>query len=213
MNEQKLQELKSLYESKLGDSIKNNYVPFFVRMTDCYDGKNGVLFVGKAENMDSKDNTTIEDAFRNAHKWINPDKAIQKPTGKAVRSAYNRVVYQITKFLNKEKNINHFARTNLYKLSTTKSYAFGSEFETAYIDVFKKEIELLQPKYVIFLTSGLEKDFLKMGKNQVVNETDFLSKKIKSIEIEGFNSVFISAFHPQGKPEKELTEKIISLIK
>lgn len=137
----------------------------------------------------------------------------EKPTGKVAKSAYSRVIYQLSKYLKKEKGINSFARTNLYKLSTTKSYAFGSEFEVAYLDIFKKEIEILQPKYVIFLTSGLEKPFLKMGKNQVINETDFLSKKIKSIKIEGFDSIFISALHPQGKPEKKLTEKIISLIK
>jgi len=215
MVEINLDELKSLYEEKLKDKVKANYTPFCVKISENFDGKNGVLFVGKAENMEGKDNKTIDyafsKAFNKAGKGMNS--VTEKPTGKAARSAYSRVMCRLAKYLKKEKGINSFARTNLYKLSTTKSYAFGSEFETVYLDIFKKEIEILQPKYVIFLTSGLEKPFLKIGKNQVVNEADFLSKKIKSIKIEGFDSIFISTLHPQGKPEKELTEKITSLIK
>jgi hypothetical protein len=221
MNNQKLIELKSLYENKLKDKVKCNYTPFFVRMSDSYDGKNGVLFVGKAENMEDSDNTTIEDAFCKAQKGMNKDKIVEKPKGKAARSAYNRVVQLLAKYLKEEKGINHFARTNLFKLSSTKDYKFGSEFDKAYLNIFKKEIELLQPKYVIMLTSGLENPFLdKLGKKQSFKKAEFQytnkgnkqSKNIKSIKFDGLETTFITAFHPQGKPEKELVRIIKSLI-
>ncbi|MDR0604453.1 MAG: hypothetical protein LBG80_09155 [Bacteroidales bacterium] len=213
MNNQKLSELKSLYENELQDKVKNGYTPFVIRMTDSYDGKNGVLFVGKAENMKDKDNTTIDAAFHQAQKGIDKERFVKKPVGKAAGSAYNRVVYQLTKDLNDTKNINSFARTNLYKLSTTKSDIFGSNYEEIFVDIFKKEIELLQPKYVIMLTSGLEKPFLKkIGKKHTLDKADFQSKSIKYIQFDGLESVFITAVHPQGKPEKELVKTIISLI-
>ncbi|KAA6315809.1 hypothetical protein EZS27_033786 [termite gut metagenome] len=222
MNEQKLCELKSLYDNELKGNIKNNYVPFFVRMTNSYDGKNGVLFVGKAENMENKDNVTIDEAFCKAQKWIDAEKFIKKPTGKAARSAYNRVVYQITRFL-KNKNINHFARTNLYKLANTKTHMFGSKYEEANFHIFEKEIELLQPKFVIMLTSGLEEPFMeKLGekhkkhtleeKFKYKNKGKEHIKKIKCVKFDGLESIFITALHPQGKPEEKLVESITDLI-
>jgi hypothetical protein len=236
---EELCKLKSLYDNELKDYIKTNYVPFFVRMTKDYDGKDGVLFVGKAENMEDKDNVIIDkafskamedkdviigEAFSKAHEWINPDTFTKKPTEKAARSAYNRVVYKITSFLKTNKNINHFARTNLYKLAHTKDYKFGSNYEKANFDIFKKEIELLNPKFVIMLTSGLEKPFLEelveKHNKHILRKVDFQyqnkgnkqTKEIECVKFDGLESIFITAFHPQGKPEKELVRIIKELI-
>ena len=224
MGEIDLKDLKSLYDEKLKDKVKANYTPFCVKISENFDGKNGVLFVGKAENMKEKDNVTIDDAFAKAFRkiekgWMNS--LYKKPTGNAANSAYNRVIYRLAKFLKNEKGINSFARTNLYKLSSTKSYLFSSEFESAYLDIFKKELEILQPKFVIMLTGGLEENFLShLGKNQKIKSVPFSyknkgnvqNKKIYYIKIEGFDSIFIRAFHPQGKPEKELIESIKMLV-
>jgi hypothetical protein len=224
MNNQILKELKPVYEKELQNKVKKDYTPFFVRMTDAYEGKNGVLFVGKAENMEDQQGLTIEDAFCKAQKGIiNKERWLEKPTGKASRSSYNRVVQKLAKYLKQEKGINHFARTNLYKLSTTKSDIFGSEFDKGFVDIFKNEIELLQPKYVILLTGGLEDVFLqKMGNVKFESKLPFSYKNkgkiqnkqccCKIIEIKGIDSIFITAFHPQGKPEKELVKTIKSLI-
>lgn len=223
MNNQYLIELKSLYEKKLNGKVEGDYCPFFVRMSDEYDGKNGVLFVGKAENMsrEGDKNISIEAAFDKAQKKvINKDTFIKKFTGIAGKSAYNRVVQQLAKELNM-KGVNNFARTNLYKLAVTKDYKFGSDFDKAFPCIFKKEIELLQPKYVILLTGGLEKVFLShLGEVKVdksipfsyTNKGNVQDKKIRCKKVEGIDSVFITAFHPQGKPEKELVKAILSLI-
>lgn len=224
MREIDLKDLKLLYEEKLKDKAKANCTPFCVRISENFDGKDGVLFVGKAENMKDKDNVTIDDAFAKAFRkiekgWMNS--LYKKPTGNAANSAYNRVIYRLAKFLKDEKGINSFARTNLYKLSSTKSYLFESKFESAYLDIFKKELEILQPKFVIMLTGGLEENFLShLGKNQKIksvpfsykNKGNMQNKKIYCIKIEGFDSIFIRAFHPQGKPEKELIESIKMLV-
>ena len=223
MREIDLKDLKLLYEEKLKDKVKANCTPFCVRISENFDGKDGVLFVGKAENMKDKDNVTIDDAFAKAFRkiekgWMNS--LYKKPTGNAANSAYSRVIHQLAVYLN-GKGVNSFARTNLYKLSSTKSYLFSSEFESAYLDIFKKEIEILHPKFVIMLTGGLEENFLShLGKNQKIksvpfsykNKGNMQNKKIYYIKIEGFDSIFIRAFHPQGKPEKELIESIKMLV-
>ncbi|MDR2652882.1 MAG: hypothetical protein LBC68_11330 [Prevotellaceae bacterium] len=111
MNNENLKELKSLYEEKLNDKVKSNYTPFCMKISESYDGKSGVLFVGKAENMEEKEDKTIDDAFgkvfNKAGKGMN--NITEKPTGKAARSAYSRVLYQLAKYLKKEKGINSFA--------------------------------------------------------------------------------------------------------
>lgn len=221
MREIDLKDLKSFYDEKLKDKVKANYTPFCVKISENFDGKNGVLFVGKAENMKSKDNFTIDNAFDKAFSKTGKgmNSVCEKP-GKEVKSAYSRVIHQLAVFF-KGKGVNSFARTNLYKLSSTKSYLFSSEFESAYLDIFKKEIEILHPKFVIMLTGGLEKKFLShLGENKKIksvpfsykNKGNMQNKKIYYIKIEGFDSIFIRAFHPQGKPEKELIESIKMLV-
>lgn len=219
MREIDLKDLKSFYDEKLKDKVKANYTPFCVKISENFDGKNGVLFVGKAENMKRKDNFTIDNAFDKAFSKTGMNSVCEKP-GKEVKSAYSRVIHQLAVYLN-GKGVNSFARTNLYKLSSTKSYLFESKFESAYLDIFKKEIEILHPKFVIMLTGGLEENFLShLGENKKIksvpfsykNKGNMQNKKIYYIKIEGFDSIFIRAFHPQGKPEKELVKSIKNLI-
>lgn len=222
MSEINLDKLKELYKP-LTNEVKPTYTPFAVKISNGYVGKTGVLFVGKAENMENRDNKTIDYAFRKSFsKETGMNTILIPPTGKAAKSSFSRVLHLLATELKKSKGINSFARTNLYKLSNTKTYAFNSEFNVTYLDIFKEEITILQPKYVIMLTSGMEKDFLNYlgAKKDEKGEIDFLykykgndqEKKISRWKIKDVESIFITAFHPQGKPETELVEAIMSLI-
>ena len=159
MSEINLDKLKELYKP-LTNEVKPTYTPFAVKISNGYVGKTGVLFVGKAENMENRDNKTIDDAFSKSFSKENSgmNTILTPPTGKAAKSSFSRVLHLLATEL-KDKGINSFARTNLYKLSKTKTYAFNSEFNVTYLDIFKEEITILQPKYVIMLTSGMEKDY------------------------------------------------------
>lgn len=221
MSEINLDKLKELYKP-LTNEVKPTYTPFAVKISNGYVGKTGVLFVGKAENMENRDNKTIDYAFRKSFsKETGMNTILTPPTGKAAKSSFSRVLHLLATEL-KDKGINSFARTNLYKLSTTKTYAFNSEFNVTYLDIFKEEIAILQPKYVIMLTSGMEKDFLKYlgAKKDEKGKIDFLykykgndqKKEICRWKIKDVESIFITAFHPQGKPETELVKAIMSLI-
>ncbi|MCL2028291.1 MAG: hypothetical protein FWG79_07375 [Bacteroidales bacterium] len=218
----KLSEIKRIYEENLAEKIQSNYVPFVARYGENYDGDKGLLFVGKAENMADREkknvNQKIDDAFGKIHgDYIETmSKKVTYP-----RSSFVRTLHRIAKQVEDKPGISHFARTNLYKLATTKTHLFSSEFEAAYVDIFRKEIELLQPQYVVMLTSGLERDFLKhLGKSETCAEVEFKymnkgneqKKTLRARKIEGFRSVFITALHPQGKPEGKYVEEIVNLI-
>lgn len=222
MSEINLDKLKELYKP-LTNEVKPTYTPFAVKISNGYVGKTGVLFVGKAENMENRDNKTIDYAFRKSFSKENSgmNTILTPPTGKAAKSSFSRVLHLLATEL-EGKGINSFARTNLYKLSTTKTYAFNSKFNVTYLDIFKEEIAILQPKYVIMLTSGMEEDFLNYlgAKKDEEGKIDFLykykgndqKKEICRWKIKDVESIFITAFHPQGKPETELVKAIMSLI-
>jgi hypothetical protein len=213
-----LNELKSMYVEKLGDKVSEQFSPFFVRVGENFDGKSGVLFVGKADNQAGY-HKSIELAFSHIqHDYIEDIAEKCKPYS---GSAYVRTLHRIAKEL-KKKGITCFARTNLYKLSNTQSHKFGSEYDAANFDIFRKEIEMLQPKYVILFTSGMECPFLDIiGKGRdIVQSVKFnyrnkgkqQHKELKCIKIKGCDSIFITALHPQGKPESDMVKQIIGLI-
>jgi hypothetical protein len=56
MNKQQI--LETLYKEyePLSEFCKPDYLPFFVRMANEFQPQNSVLFVGKAENLDKKEN-------------------------------------------------------------------------------------------------------------------------------------------------------------
>jgi hypothetical protein len=206
-------ELKSIYEEKFADKIGATFSPFFTRFEDSYNGKTGVLFVGKADNIERRPQT-IEKAFDQIHGDYIRQIA---ETCSGYRSSYVHTLHGLAKEL-KKRGITCFARTNLYKLSNTNSHAFGSEYDVANFDIFRKELEVLQPKYVILLTSGLETPFLdKLGKRQnVISSIKFSyykgqrQKTLNCIKFEKMDSIFITALHPERKPN--MVNPIMELI-
>lgn len=55
-------ELKRIFEEKFSGKIGTNFSPFFTRIEENFDGKTGVLFVGKADNIEGRPQS-IEAAF------------------------------------------------------------------------------------------------------------------------------------------------------
>lgn len=214
-------ELKRIFEEKFFGKIGTNFSPFFTRIEENFDGKTGVLFVGKADNIEGRPQS-IEAAFSQ----INGDYIRQIAEGCSGyhRSAYVRTSHEIAKEL-KKKGMTCFARTNLYKLSNTKKYTFGSEHDEANLEIFQMELEALKPKYVVLLTSGLEVSFLNYISNKLgqqpktiaevnysyQNRGKIRTKALKCIKIGNLNSIFITALHPQGKPSN-MAKVILDLI-
>jgi hypothetical protein len=223
MNKHQILETLSKKYEPLSEFYKTDYLPFFVRMANEFQPQNSVLFVGKAENLDKKENHKeiadyLSHALKQAEKW-SPSFLKNEEISKPANGAYSRTIERIGG--NLKERFFYFARTNLYKLATTKGYAFNSKFVETYLEIFKKEIELLKPSIVVLLTSGLENPFLEyLGKANTVKSEDFPYKnkgniqkgKIKAVKIENYDCLFVCAYHPQGKPEKKMCKLILKII-
>ena len=195
----------------------------------------GILFVGKAVNgWAKKEDQSFEKLFaiHDQMKWAenlwnsrkNDDSKTQYLTR---RSAFWRVIKGITSsyYEDVDQWYAHIAWSNLYKISPNKSNDGGNpnaKDKGKQLDlcrrILKKEIEILSPKYVIFLTSGWES---KSGFLWYINNKQH-TEHIEEITWGGNNKIrvyeindvtFITSVHPQGKNEELHKKNIINLLK
>jgi hypothetical protein len=136
------------------------------------------------------------------------------------RSAFWRVVKSIVDVLeiaDVEKDIwsSHIVWSNLYKLAPEKggnpSESFCKKQFSGCLSLLKYEFEHYLPKRLLFLT-GLNwaEPFLKgLSYNQIKNKPG-LVKQIGKIQLESHIIDCVIASHPQGKPEKEWVNEVVS---
>lgn len=192
------------------------------------ESKRGILFVGKATN--GWDNGHIKDLdafFNDPHFLGNTERMRQDHTGQSKgfnpnRSAYRRMIRNIGEYIYGKEWYDYIAWTNLYKFAPCKRGNPHSDLRrqqlSACKEILAQEIDILDPKIVIFFTSGWETEFISylsqgQGLDTPLHATQTPDGKVKITLYEKQNRFFILTSHPQGKQEKEMFNKIKDLIK
>jgi hypothetical protein len=232
--EKRLKEkLVPLYEKMLKDIPTNiRLSPFCLQWGKDYSINKGILFIGKATNGWVTDDRNVNNIFDEKNinrifhrsdqmKWVeNLDGNTQGYNTR--KSSFWRVIKGITQSIFGDENwSSKIAWSNLYKLAP---YDEGNPTEVikniqleSCCEIIKTEIEILQPRIVVFFTSGWEKNFLYyLNNNQHTHSAEKIHWNNGEFEINVYNvrnMIFIVSQHPQGKPEKEHIKTIVNIIK
>lgn len=238
MKESLKEGLKPLYAELLPlITTTTSVVPFCMEWGEDFptEKNTGVLFIGKATNGWGSDSRDVEQIFgegeyrlfarKDKIEWIhNQLKAEYKRSSgdpNARNSAFMRVMVSVSKALYKNNTwYTKVAWSNLYKVAPPKGNPKEKLKKEQYSlckKILQKEIEILSPRFVVFLTSGWENEFVNQLLIGIKVEWE-LSKwgkgskyQTRAREING--RVFICSPHPQGKSEKEHVTAIVDFIK
>ncbi|WP_018126901.1 hypothetical protein [Balneola vulgaris] len=222
--------LMTLYQRLLEKNSFKNICTFCCQWGKNYpfEEKSGFLFVGKAVNGWVTSDTDVFELFNDSNpnrifarkdqmEWVH-NLYGNKHGYNTRKSAFWRLIKMISERYYPDDWYSNVAWSNLYKIApynggnpNVKLQTFQREY---CIEILNKEIEIFNPKYVVFLTSGWEDPFIKklngFDKMMEVGKTQWGKYQTKMIDING--TYFIVTHHPQGK--KELTHRnvIIDLI-
>ena len=223
-------DLHPLYRDMLVKNTTQKPCIFCIQWGECYpdEKERGIIFVGKACNgwYDKSDDVDIlfgdsENrifALDDQMKWVK-DREGGKAENKynTNKSAFWRVIKKVSqKYYPEDSWYSHVAWSNLYKLSKgegnpTKKY-MNEQYESC-LEIYKKEIEIFSPKFVVMFTSGWEDGFLKYlneGKSCECIESINWGHMTNLYKINGV--YFIATQHPQGKIEDKHVDVITRLI-
>ena len=230
MKEEIKNELKPLYKDLLESVSDADYdlYPFFMQWGRSFDttGKRGILFVGKATNGWITADRNLDALFdeNNENRIFNRDDQMEwvenlsgvNEVYNTNKSAFWRVVKEFSiQFFKSNKWYENIAWTNLYKISPEEGNPGGSLKRKQLPicnEILKKEIEILNPRSVIFLTPGWEEEFLDtvIGKASKTKEIEWDGYKTKSIIKDNRN--YIISHHPQGKNEDLHVKVLLELV-
>jgi hypothetical protein len=216
------EKLFPLYESLLINIDSEDVWPFCMQWGHKFpmDEKSGILFVGKATNGWVTKSKDVEILFGDSEsrifartdqmKWVVENKPYYKV------SAFWRVIKRVSELKNgKDEWYSKIAWSNLYKVSLEKGNPTGKLINQQ-IEICKEilntEIEILNPKYVIFQTSGWENRFFGNLKDSPKEKEVIWGNNYKTIGYSINNRVYITSVHPQGKNEGDHVNAIIKII-
>lgn len=193
-----------------------------------FDQKSGLLFVGKAVNGWITNETNVTRLFDSENserifarhdqmEWVN-NLSGNTEGYNTRKSAFWRLIRKVTEIYYSEEWYSKIAWTNLYKVAPWKGGNPNGKLQNVQrkhcFDIFRKEIEILSPEYVILLTSGWEWSFMKhlngSGSLKIIDEKTWGKHKTILTEIDGIS--FIISHHPQGKNEWSHRNAILELI-
>lgn len=193
-----------------------------------FDQDAGLLFVGKAVNGWITDETDVKKLFdpenperifarQDQMEWVNDHSGNSKGYNTR-KSAFWRLIRKVSETFYQEKWYSSIAWSNLYKIAPWKGGNPNGTLQNIQrkycFEILKKEIEILSPKYVVFLTSGWEWSFLMYlsgGKKiNIIDEKYWGKYKTTLTEIDGTS--YIISHHPQGKNEWNHRNAIVELI-
>ena len=192
----------------------------------------GILFVGRVVNggrikADIDLNEIFDQNYKDGIGWVEKNMNQSSKQGKynANNSAFWRTIKEITQNAYHIQNdwSSKIAWSNLYKVSPQKKGNPTSKQERLQFQYCEKilqtEIEILQPQFVIFLTSKNVTNFIHDNYGPTGNSihSDLFIKSSKSnkyIKLYKIKDMyFITSYHPQGKPEKKQIKIISEMIK
>jgi hypothetical protein len=229
MTEKLREKLIPLYEKLIKDVAETSICTFCVQWGSKFpvDEKEGILFIGKAtngwyhsKNINELFGTNSANQIFNRDdqmKWVEENKVGGYNSHK---SSFWRIIKRISQEkYNAEEWHSKVAWSNLYKISKETGNP-SKKLQKQQIEnckaILKTEIEVLNPKFIVFLTSHWENpffDFLtKTSKIEVEKNETWTSGKHQTTAylIDGF--VYIKSLHPQGKKEDEHIEAILKLM-
>lgn len=229
LEEQLRETLKPLYKEMLEQipPEAKNLSPFCVQWGKDFPTapNTGILFIGKATNGWITKERNVDILFNgndterifarpDQMKWVK-DYEHKKVGYNTCKSAFWRTIKKISSSVYEPLNWNsRIAWSNLYKVAPFKQGNPTGKLRKLQLPYCRKileaEIGLLQPRFIILFTSHWDKDFLYSLNQEHTKSLESAEHGIKIYQIDG--RYFISAPHPQGKPEKEIAKTIISLI-
>lgn len=189
----------------------------------------GILFIGKATNgwvsksriidvLFGADNKEMIFARKDQLIWVENSEGDKKYNTR--KSSFWRIIKKISKNKNGQENWSKkIAWSNLYKLGFEKGNP-DEKLKKNQIETCKKileiEIKILSPKYLIFLTSEWEEDFINYLTIDKIKENPKSIEWGKNYKTYGFtvdSLHYIISVHPQGKNENEHFKKINDIMK
>jgi hypothetical protein len=224
--ENKLKEaIKPLYAKLLPlIAYEKPVVPFCVQWGQGYPPaeNTGILFVGKATNGWGTVSRDVEVIFEDPEQkvfardgqmvWV----LGQFKAGRTAKNDYNvrdSAFWRVIKNISQKVYGTHWcpkiAWSNIYKIAPAEGgnpdkNLMAQQKEIAH-EILLKEIEILSPKFIVFLTSEWEKDFIhkyKQGKSSsLVKTLKWDNGKYQSEVWKVDNRYLICSSHPQGKAE------------
>ena len=201
--------------------------PFFVQAGKNFATTfNRCLFVGKSVNGWITNSSDVDELFNpenddrivnrdNQMEWVNEYEG-RHDVYNTRKSAFWRVIKAISKsFYNVEDWYNYVAWSNLYKLSPKSGNPrlwLQKIQRNMCVKILSEEIRVLDPHYIIFLTSSWEQFYfdsigIDQEKSLKVSWSNY-----KTYYQSYHNRVFIQSMHPQGKKEKAHTEAILEIM-
>ena len=236
---QKSEEFKPLYKELINcfcsEKWNGKIYPFFIQEGKNFQNSdNRILFVGKSVNGWITNSTDIDVLFYGDSEgkrkivnrtdemcWVVKPNTKRKGVKTYKHSSFWRLIHFVTKSLLLEEKskewYDYIAWSNLYKISPKKGNPTDEMKKLQQeicCKILDKEIEVLQPKFIVFLTSGWEKFYMNhLGLN--LSSFSYITwgkknHKIKYCTNSGIT--YILSQHPQGKPEKSHGNKIVEII-
>ena len=232
MKEEMKTKLMPLYEEMLSKfKNRSNLTTFSARWGKEFPREKGkgILFVGRVVNGGKANahvdvNTLLDENIKDGIEWVEKNmKQLPKQKKYNVNnSAFWRTIRGITQNLYQVQDnwTSKIAWSNLYKVSPYKKGNPNSkqeQIQSPYCEaILKAEIEILQPQFVVFLTSRNVNHFIwnNYGLTRNSIKPYFYLKKNKPIKLYKISDMyFITSYHPQGKPEKKQINIISDMIK
>jgi uracil-DNA glycosylase len=236
---QKPEEFKPLYEELINcfgsEKWNEKIYPFFIQEGKHFQNSNKkILFVGKSVNGWVTNSTDIDIIFygdfegkrkivnrTDEMRWVVKPNAKRKGVRTYKHSSFWRLIHFVTKsLLSKDKSkewYDYIAWSNLYKISPKKGNPTDEMKKLQQkicCKILDKEIEILHPEFIVFLTSGWEKFYINhLGLN--LSSFSFVTWGKKNYKIKYHTNAgitYILSQHPQGKPEKSHGNKIVEII-
>ena len=225
--------IKPIYKKIFEENKLENVCTFCMQWGENYPNTNNkkLLFVGKAVNGWITDDQNVENMFdknnpdrifdrEDQMEWVNNLSGNTEGGYNTKKSAFWRIIKEVAEKYYRDNWYSYIAWSNLYKIAPYEggnpSEKLKKQQQQYCFDLLEKEIAILSPEYVIFLTSGWEQLFINQLKKE--KNPNVLSKKqwgkgkfnTALLEIEGIK--YITSPHPQGKKEREHTDVITELI-
>jgi len=222
--------LLPLYKKLLTDvsSIDYDLYPFAVQWGEKYKstGKKGILFVGKATNGWVTDSLDADKLFDNKNEdrifdrkdqieWVENLSGVNDVYNTNRSQFWQLVKKTAVKFYGDNRWYRHVAWTNLYKVSpesgNPKESLKKMQFDSC-VEILKKEIEVFNPKFVVFLTSGWENPFLSSLGMDTGNVRTVSWDKYETRAFDAGGRTFILSQHPMGKKIEEHRDALLELM-
>lgn len=228
--EKLLSSLYPIYEDLLNKENLGDICVFCIQWGNNFPSpeNKGILYVGKAVNgwITNEKNAKLLFDLSNKDRIFQRSDQIEwvknlrgtNDIYNTNKSAFWRVISKISESTYSNNWYSDVAWSNLYKLAPWEGGNPNASLRRIQEDhcknILAKEIEVLSPKFVIMLTSGWEREFLKhMNDGKDIKHKEVVNWGNYTSNLYHINNVYyITTQHPQGKKETPHAKAISGFI-